>query len=476
MKTTSRRSFIASSAISGLAGAAALAATQAGCSALPKERMSPLDGVKREKIKITDVKLTNLAYRLKPEEEWADGNENIIIYKTEAVIVEVFTDVGIKGIGGCSRYNGPAAMKAYLEKVIKPALIGKNPFDVEYLTGGITGGGARGAWAGADTALWDIIGRAKGLPLYKILATNTEPQTRVRAYASGGEFSWHKGSKLPGPEDLVKQALGHKAAGYAAFKFRPGGGFERLASIKEYVPYLREMRKAVGPNFDLIQESNEGWSVEECLEIAPVLEELKILWWEGPTRKIIDDYLTIKKALRTVKISGGESVHNRAGLVEWMDSGAYDIVQPGCDDAGVTECWYQAQMAHTRGKPICPHSWQGDLVGVANAHLLAAVPNRFMLEDNMTPNPLKEGLFKEWFGVKDGYFTVPEKPGLGVELKEGLAELYPPIPGYWNMPDPDMPAAPTRARSGPLAPSWGEVTDDWPSRPGQVGTAGGGGR
>ena len=462
MKTTSRRSFIAGSALSGLT-AAALAAPQARRSAQPKDRISPLDGVKREKIKITDVKMISLAYRLKPEEAWPDGDDNIIIWKTESAIVEVSTDVGIKGIGGCSRYNGPAAMKEYLEKVIKPALIGKNPFDVECLAGGITGRGARGAWAGADTALWDIIGKAKGLPLYKILATNTDPQTRVRAYASGGEFSWHKGSRFPGPEDLVKQALRHQAAGYTAFKFRPGGAFQRFVSIQEYIPYLREMRKAVGPNFDLIQESNQRWSVAQCLEMAPVLEELKILWWEEPTRKIIDDYLTIKKALRTVKISGGEGVHNRVGLVEWMDSGAYDIVQPGCDDAGVTECWSQAQMAHTRGKLICPHNWQGDLVTVANAHLLAAVPNRFLLEDNMTPNPLKEGVFKEWVGVKDGYFTVPEKPGLGVELKEGLAELYPPIPGLYFKPDPDMPAAPAGARGGR-----GPLTDDWPSRPGHV--------
>src|ERR1035438_8349922 len=103
----------------------------------------------------------------------------------------------------------------------------------------------------------------------------------------------------------------------------------------------------------------------------------KILWWEEPTRKNIDNYLTIKKALKTVKISGGETVPNRAQLVEWMDSGAYDIVQPGCDDAGVTECWYQARMAHTRGKLICPHSWQDGLVAVANAHLMAAGPNPF---------------------------------------------------------------------------------------------------
>jgi len=450
-----------------LAGASTLAGQRRGGSALPKGRISPLDGVTRENIKVTDIKVTSLGYRLKPNEEWPDGGSNSIIWKTESVIVEVSTDVGLKGIGAASRYSGPAAMKEYLERVVKPGVIGKNPFDVEYLAGGIAGRGPRGVWAGVDVAFWDIIGKAKGLPLYKILATDTEPVTRIRAYASAGEFSWRKGSQFPGPGNLVKEALGYKAAGYNAFKFRPGGGFERFATIKDYIPHLREMRKAVGPDFDLIQESNQRWSLEQCLEIAPVLEELKFLWWEEPTRKIIDNYLTIKKALRTVKVSGGEGVHNRHDLVEWMDSGAYDIIQPGCDDAGMTECWYQARMAHTRGKLICPHNWQDNLVAIANAHLLAAVPSRYMLESNMTPNPLKEGLFKEWWGVKGGYFTVPDKPGLGVELKEGLAELYPAIPeGGWNRPDPDMPPAPEGARR-PGSP--GQLTDDWPSRPGQAG-------
>ena len=440
MPASTRRRFIQAAA--GISGAVPLLAQQRHGAALPKVRLSALDGVTREKIRITDLKLINLGYRLKPEEEWPDGGNNGIIWKTESVIVEVSTDAGLKGIGGCSRYNGPVAMKDYLDRVVKPLLSGKNPFDVENLTGGISGHGARGVWSGVDTARWDIIGKAKGLPLYKLLAADAEPQTRIRAYASGGEFSWRKGSRFPGPEDLIKQALAHKAAGYTAFKYRPGGAFERFATIKDYIPYVLAMRKAVGPDFDLMQESNQRWSVQQCLEIAPVLEEAMILWWEEPTRKKIDDYLTIRKALKTVKISGGENVVNRADLVEWMDSGAYDIVQPGCDDAGVTECWRQARMAHTRGKLICPHNWQDGLVAVANAHLMAAVPNRLMLESNMTPNPLKEGLFKEWFGVKDGHFEVTRKPGLGVELKEGLEELYPPIPeGNWYRPDPDMPPA-----------------------------------
>jgi L-alanine-DL-glutamate epimerase-like enolase superfamily enzyme len=411
-----------------------------GAAAFGGERISPLDGVKREKIRVTDVKVTNLAYKLKPEEEWPDADSNFIIYKTESVIVELTTDAGLKGIGGCTRYNGPAEMKEYLEAVVRPAIVGKSPFDVESLAAGISGHGARGVWAGVDTAMWDIIGKAKGVPLYRLLATDTEPVKRLKMYASGGEFTWRKNSRFVGPEDLIKQAVAHKKAGYTAFKFRPGGGFGKLGvRIADYVPYLREMRKAVGPGFDLIQEANRRWSMEQCLEIAPVLEELKVLWFEEPLQKNIPEYVALKKHLPTVKVSGGEGMANRGELAEWMDRGAYDIVQPGCDDAGVTECWHMARMAAARGKLICPHNWQDGLVCVANAHLMAAVPNRFMLESNMTPNPFKEGLFKERFAAVDGHIEVPEKPGLGVELKEGLAEKYPPIPGHWNMPDPDMP-------------------------------------
>jgi L-alanine-DL-glutamate epimerase-like enolase superfamily enzyme len=268
-----------------------------------------------------------------------------------------------------------------------------------------------------------------------------EPQTRLRLYASGGEFSWRKNSGFPGPEDLVKQALTHKADGYTAFKMRMGGGFAKLGiTLKDFIPYLRKVREVVGPDFDLMQEANQRWSVEQCLEICPVLEELKFLWFEEPTkREDVDGYLTIKKALPTVKISGGESRSNRGEIAEMVDRGAYDIIQPGCDDAGMTETWYMARLAYTRGKLFCPHSWQDNLVAIANAHVMAAVPNRFLLETNMTPNPLKEGLFKEKLTVKDGHLEIPDKPGLGVELKEGLAEQYPPLPGPWNIADVGMP-------------------------------------
>jgi L-alanine-DL-glutamate epimerase-like enolase superfamily enzyme len=445
MAKSTRRKFLKSAAAvagtSALAGLTSCVSRQENRSGVTDNLIHPLIDIKRENIKITDIRVTLLSYQLKPEELWTDGDNNGIIWQTTSVIMEVFTDVGIVGIGGASRYRGPEEMKNYTEKVIKPLLIGKNPFDVEILTGGIAGEGARGAWAGVDVALWDIIGKAKGLPLYKILAPDTEPQTHLRVYASGGEFTWRKDSGFTdiGPESHIKQALSHKKEGYTAFKFRMGGGFGNLGiTMKDYIPHLYKLREAVGPDFDLIQEANTRWSVEQCLEICPVLEELKFLWFEEPTKRVIDDYLKIKQALPTVKLSGGENRNNRYQLAEWIDSGAYDIIQSGCDDAGMTENWYIARMAHTRGRLFTGHNWQDGLVTVANAHLLAAIPNRFLLETNMTPNPLKEGLFKEKLIVKNGYLDIPDKPGLGVELIEGLAEQYPYIPGMWNKPDPGM--------------------------------------
>ena len=115
------------------------------------------------------------------------------------------------------------------------------------------------------------------------------------------------------------------------------------------------MRQAVGPQMDLMQESNMRLTLEECLELCPVLEELKFLWFEEPVRTdaktALEDHLRIKQALPTVKISGGESRGTRFDFKEWVDRDAYDIVQPDCNVTGVTEAWHIARLAHLRENP-----------------------------------------------------------------------------------------------------------------------------
>jgi len=436
MKNLTRRSLLAAAGGTAVAGwRKAEARARAGW------RAHPLEGVGRENIKITDVKVTLMSYELAPEKYWMTAR--YLTWKTDAVLVEIFTDRGIVGIGEPSPYGGPVEIKKFIEEQVKPGLMGKNPFDVEHLTA-VWAGSSRAklvAWAGIDAALWDIIGKAKKKPVYELLATEGKPEPHIRMYASGGvEYAWYKR-----PEALIEEAVRHKENGYTAFKFRIGTEWKSAGmTIKKYVPYLRKMREAVGPKFDLIQEVNMRWTLEEVLEICPVLEELKFLWLEEPINRraegALEGHIKINQALATVLVSGGESMASRIDFKEWIDRDAYDIVQPDCNVAGVTEAWHIARMAHLRGKPCCPHNWHGGLTTMANAALVAAIPNRLMLELNQTFNPLKEEIFKEPLVVKKGYMDLPRKPGYGVEVNPEAVKKLPYIPGPYNKPNPDTPA------------------------------------
>ncbi len=434
----SRRSFVGAAAAAP-AGLAVAAEKKAAKPKTPyRKRNHPLDGIARENIKITDVKVTPMSYELK-DKSWITATQ--YIWKSDSCLVEIFTDKGIVGIGESSPYGGPDRIAKAIEENIKPGLIGKNPFDVEHLA--TAWGGQRGnysTWAGLDAAMWDIIGKAKGMPVYQLLATEQPPETHIRMYASGGvEYAWYKR-----PEDLIDEAVRHKQEGYTAFKFRIGSEWRNSGiTIDKYIPYVYKIREAVGPQMDLMQESNMRLSLEECLKLCPVLDELKFLWFEEPVRAYepgaLERHLQIKAALKKTMVSGGEGRGDRFSFAEWIDRGAYDIVQPDSNVTGVTEFWHIARIAHLKGKYCCPHNWHGGLTTMANAALVAAIPNHLVLELNQTFNPFKEELFKDPLVVKNGYMDLPNKPGFGMELKPGIKEKFPFIPGSYWKPNPYLP-------------------------------------
>jgi L-alanine-DL-glutamate epimerase-like enolase superfamily enzyme len=430
----SRRSFL------GLAAALpTLAASEAGPHQMERNaRLHPLDGIGRENLRISDIKVTPMSYELPRNKQWVTGT--MVAWKTDAVLVQVFTDQGIVGIGESSPYGGPQDIKGFVEEYIRPGMVGMNPFDVEHLACGWGGQHPNyAAWAGVDAALWDIIGRAKNLPVYKLLATDNEPNPHIRVYASGGvEYAWYRR-----PEDLIDEALRYKEEGYTAFKFRLGTEWKNSGmSVKKYVPYLYKLREAVGPNFELMQESNMRLTLEESLELCPVLEELRFLWFEEPidmrAEGAIGGYVRINQALPTVMVSGGEQLGTRFDFKPWIDRDAYDIVQPDCNMAGVTEAWHIARLANLKKKCCCPHNWHGGLTTMANTALVAAIPNHLMLELNQTNNPFKEEIFKEPLVAKKGYMDLPNKPGFGVELIENVAKQFPYLPGSYAKPNPDL--------------------------------------
>ncbi len=409
-------------------------------------RIHPLEGIAREKLKITGVKVTPLSYVDPKGNIWRSKRE--MVWKTDACVLQVFTDQGIEGVGEPSPYclstwdsgwgksDGATLIKKYVAEVIEPGLLGQNPFDVDQLCSGGENWGERCAWAGVDAALWDIIGKAKGLPVYKLLATDGEPDTHLHMYASGGdEHEWYNN----GDEALIEEALRYKEMGFDAMKFRMGTDWEFSGmTLDKYIPIMQRLREAVGPDFKLCHENmdSSAITIEDLVQtFCPAIEELKFHWFEHPMRGI-ENYLKVKDALDVVKVSGGEAALTRFEVREWLNRKAYDIVQSDTNVTGITECWHIARMAHLMGVPHCPHSWHGSITLLMNAHLVAAIPNRHMLERNMTFNPFHTDLVKDMPLIVDGFMDLPDKPGLGIELTDDLEKRFPYAPGHYGKPNP----------------------------------------
>lgn len=401
--------------------------------------VNPLDRVKRENIKITDIKVTPLSY-VPPDNKVLWRVANYVVWKTDSALCQVFTDKGIVGIGEGSPYSNPAEIKKFTDAHVTPIMSGENPFDVDFLTCGGPHQNylARAAWAGVTNACWDIIGKALNMPVYKILATDCEPDPHIHIYASGGvNHAWYEN----GETQLIEEALRYKVEGYDAFKFRNGTDWKHSnMTLKKYIPILRKLREAVGPDFKLMIEKQSLTFEEITKELCPVLEELKMYWYEEPIDQwgegAVEQHLKIKEALRTVMISGGERFINRYQIQQWIAEGAYDIIQTDCNFTGISEGWHIAHMGHLKGRKHCPHNWHGGLTTIANAHLVAGIPNRHMLELNQTFNPLKEEIFKEPLTVKKGYMDLFDRPGFGVELIDDIEKKFPYTPGSYLKPNP----------------------------------------
>jgi len=440
MKKINRRNFLGSAAAMGgtvtLWPLGGCRSNRPGKSIQEQTRPHPLAGVSRENIRISDVRVTLLSYETPPEERWIPSWVPPVYewWKNDSILVEVFTDQGITGIGGASMYGSRVEdTKRYIEDVIQPSILGQNPFDMELLAYCGPDNRRRASWAGVVAAFWDIIGKATGQPVYRMLATGNEPQTRIPVYASLGEVYpdsvW--------PRDLIEEALRHKEKGFKGFKFRPGWYWPSVnMTVEKFSGYLEKLREAVGPDFNLIFEANGILSLEQALKLAPVLEELKFLWIEAPMRNVGDDamdnFLTLQQALPNVMVSGLEKEMRKHKIMDWLAAGAIDIVQPDCSIAGITESWYYVRTANLWNRLFCPHNYQGGLTTMQNAHLAAGNPNLLLMEIYENVNPLKDEIFKDPLVMKDGYMQLSDKPGFGLEVIDEPAKKFPYIPGHYQ--------------------------------------------
>lgn len=350
-------------------------------------------------------------------------------YKSKgALVVEIQTDEGITGWGDC---YGPAAVcKAIVDSLLKPSIIGKDPFDIEVIWEalynkvkdyGLTGMTISGI-SGVDIALWDIIGKACKQPIHKLIGGAF--RTKVQAYATGLYFK--NMERLN--EEAVEEARGYVEQGFRAIKMKIG-----LGSLKKDIDRVADVRDAIGPEVLLMVDANHCFNVPQAINIGRELENLDVYWFEEPiSPEDLDGYVEVSRAL-DMAIAGGENEFTKFRFREILQRRAMDIIQPDvCAAGGITECKKIAALAQAHAVQCVPHAW-GTAIGLAaTLHFLASLPDcppclvpiPPMLEYEQTFNPFRDQLSKEPISHSKGWVDVPTEPGLGIEIDRSILERY----------------------------------------------------
>lgn len=350
-------------------------------------------------------------------------------YKSKgALVVEIRTDTGLIGWGDC---YGPAAInRAIIENVLKVGLIGRDPFDVEVLWEelynkikdyGLTGM-TIASISGIDIALWDLIGKAVKQPIHKLIGGAF--RTQLQAYATGLYFK--DMNRLN--EEAVDEARGYVEQGFKAIKMKIG-----LGSITKDIDRVAAVRDAIGKDVQLMVDANHCFNVPQAVAIGRELQKLDIFWFEEPiSPEDLDGYVEVTNKL-DMAIAGGENEFTKFGFRRILEKRAMDIVQPDvCAAGGITECKKIATLAQAHSIQCVPHAW-GTAIGLAaTMHYLASlpftppclVPVPPMLEYEQTFNPFRDELSSTDLTHKGGFVTVPNGPGLGIEINRDVLERY----------------------------------------------------
>jgi len=366
-------------------------------------------------MKITEVKTIRL--RAEVPTEGQVFSRSGVRNSRSATLVQVETDEGINGIGSCSG-NGEL-IEAIVAKTLKPFLMGMDPtaiddiWDKAYFRGGHKEFGTRGigvvALSGIDVALWDILGKARGLPLYQLLGGKCRDKVPVYATALYPEE----------PAKVAKRARGFAEQGFHGVKIKVGFDLDQDIRI------VRAVREELGKDFVIMTDANQGYTLDVALKASDAFAECGAYWLEEPLFvEDIEGHAMLREKGKT-PIAVGENLHMCYAFENFIARGAVDFIQPVVARAsGITEIRKITAMAAMHKVPVSFHTWGDGVALAASVHLAAALENCIVMELDYTYNPLREELLREPFKVSNGYLIPPEKPGLGIELNEEALERF----------------------------------------------------
>ncbi len=351
------------------------------------------------KLKITDIK----TYRL----------------KTGQIFVEAFTDGGVTGMGECSPTVNIAALSAIIENQIKRIAVGRSPFDTEIIWNKVYQDhykhGHQGvmmfALAGVDIALWDVMGKALGVPCYMLMGGKV--RDKVPIYASA--MRMHRS-----PTNEVKHLEKWVQRGFTAAKIHPYEFWAFDQGADDTLDVVRAVREAFGPKLRLFVDMNHAYTVHRAIQVGRELEKLGVAMFEEPIApEDYEGYARLCDAL-DVPVSAGEESCTRWQHRDLITYGKIDIIQPDVTKCGgLTEIRKIGTIASIFNKPVVTHNTQPTVCTAAHYHFWVSEPMcLYEQEYNCEDHALRDRypLLKEPLSIENGYLRLPDKPGLGVEV------------------------------------------------------------
>ena len=337
-------------------------------------------------------------------------------------LIAVFTDEGITGWG--SVFTNDGLVLAAL-KVLEPLYLGENPLEPERVSEKLhantfwmgRGGSLTHAISGIDIAMWDILGKATGQPVGRLLGGRY--RERVRPYAS---------LLMREPQSLADQLQAIRTQGFRAFKIGWGPFGRQSHALDEKI--VRAARDAVGSDALLMVDagaSDAFWpnDYKWAARTARMLAEFNVYWFEEPLPPDnLRDY-TLLRRHTPLPIAGGEVLTRRQSFLPWLQQGAFDIVQPDVTKVGgISEERKIAWLAEENGIRFIPHGWNTALGLAADLHLASAFRNTDLVE-YLTGSPFIDDLVeKKWELDREGTLAIPTAPGLGVSLDLDAVEKH----------------------------------------------------
>jgi L-rhamnonate dehydratase len=339
----------------------------------------------------------------------------------DAVIIRIETDAGITGLGEVD--SAPLAIRGVVEgpyshsitSGLAHLLLGEDPMATEYLWYKMVKANSycarRGilmhAISGIDLALWDIKGKALGLPVWKLLGGGFHQ--KIRCYAST------LFGRTPAETEAIGRRLVDQGFGAVKFGWHPMGESRALDEA-----LVRAGRRGLGPAADLLIDAGLVWDAKTALQRANAFAAEDIFWLEEPLRE--NDYAGYAKlaASTPVRIAAGEHESDRQSYQNLMDQGRVDVVQVDLTRCGgFTEAMKIASLAYDRGLPVANHGFSTYLNVAAALHWLNAVPNALICEFvAQEATNLREQITRQKLRAVDGFLAVPQEPGLGIDLDE----------------------------------------------------------